>query len=146
MLERDKDILKSIAKKIDKDNISSSIIDDNDNNPGENFEESNKGFISSPDKIDNFLRRKRGLQNLEERKKLLDILKILFIIQLVFMNCIVLFIVVWIVFKSKIFNEINSELLKEILLFIKYYISAVLVELLGALVYVIHRVFSAKIY
>lgn len=83
-------------------------------------------------------------QNLAERKVLLIILAILFGLQLLFMNAIVLFIVLWSIFDWECFRNIDGSILKSILDFSKYYVTAVLVELLGGIMYIVHRVFTSR--
>lgn len=87
---------------------------------------------------------KKQYQNLAERKILLAILAVLLGIQLLFMNAVVLLIVLWSLFDWEVFRELNSDVLKCILDFTKYYVTAVLVELLGGIIYIVHRVFSDK--
>lgn len=88
---------------------------------------------------------KKQYQKLAERKVLLVILAVLLGIQLFFMNAIVLLIVLWSSIDSEFFRELNAGVLSCILDFTKYYVTAVLVELLGGIIYVVHRVFSDKI-
>lgn len=83
-------------------------------------------------------------QKLQERKKLLRILSWLLGIQMVFMNIVVLLIVVWCVFDHKVFRAVDADVLKGILGFTKYYVTAVLVELLSGVLYIVHSVFSEK--
>ncbi len=90
------------------------------------------------------LRKKKGIQNLEERSKLLNILKWLFGIQLVFMNLIVALIIIWVIFKCEHFNNVDKEVLGLVVSFVKSYITVVLAELLGGIIYVTHKVFSEK--
>lgn len=87
---------------------------------------------------------KKKSQNLAERKTLLWILASLLGIQLLFMNAVVLLIVFWCVFNWKFFHELSAEVLTCIFEFTKYYVTAVLVELLGGIVYIVHSVFSDK--
>lgn len=87
---------------------------------------------------------KKQNQNLAERKVLLIILAVLLGIQLLFMNAIVLLIVLWSLFDWECFRELDANVLKCILDFTKYYVTAVLVELLGGIIYIVHRVFSEK--
>ncbi len=90
------------------------------------------------------LRKKKGIQNLQERSKLLSILKWLFGIQLVFMNLIVALIIIWVIFKCEHFNNVDKEILGLVVSFVKSYITVVLAELLGGIIYVTHKVFSEK--
>ncbi len=87
---------------------------------------------------------KKQNQNLAERKVLLIILAVLLGIQLLFMNAVVLLIVLWSLFDWECFRELDANVLKCILDFTKYYVTAVLVELLGGIIYIVHRVFSEK--
>lgn len=87
---------------------------------------------------------KRKNQNLEERKTLLKILALLLGIQLIFMNAVVSLIVYWCVFDRKVFHELDANVLACIFDFTKFYVTAVLVELLGGIVYIVHSVFSDK--
>ncbi len=87
---------------------------------------------------------KKQNQNLAERKVLLTILAALLGIQLFFMNAIVLLIVLWCIFHWECFRELDAGVLNCIFDFTKYYVTAVLVELLGGIVYIVHSVFSQK--
>lgn len=87
---------------------------------------------------------KKQNQNLAERKVLLIILAVLLGIQLLFMNVVVLLIVLWSLFDWECFRELDTDVLKCILDFTKYYVTAVLVELLGGIIYIVHRVFTEK--
>ena len=83
-------------------------------------------------------------QKLEERKKLLSALTILLGIQMFFMNVVVLLIVLWCIFHHDRFREVDSAVLDGILGFTKYYVTAVLVELLSGVLFIVHSVFSEK--
>lgn len=87
---------------------------------------------------------KKQNQNLAERKVLLIILAVLLGLQLLFMNAVVLLIVLWSIFDWKCFRVLDADVLKCILDFTKYYVTAVLVELLGGIIYIVHRVFSER--
>lgn len=87
---------------------------------------------------------KRRSQNLKERKMLLVILAMLLGLQLIFMNAIILLIVLSSLFKFKCFKVVRIDVLTQLLDFSKYYVTAVLVELLGGIIYIVHRVFSDK--
>ena len=87
---------------------------------------------------------KKQNQNLAERKVLLGILAVLLGIQLLFMNAIVLLVVLWCIFHWECFRELDPDVLSCIFDFTKYYVTAVLVELLGGIVYIVHNVFSQK--
>lgn len=90
------------------------------------------------------LKAQKGIQNLQERLKLFGVLKVLFGIQMVFMNIIVLLIVAGSFLDLPFTNDLSDDTLKILIGFVKYYITAVLVELLGAIVFVVHNVFSDK--
>ena len=90
------------------------------------------------------LERKKKNQNLEERKILLRILAILLGLQLLFMNAVVLGIVCWSLFDWDFFRDLDVNVLHSILDFTKYYVTAVLVELLSGIIYIVHRVFTNK--
>ena len=60
------------------------------------------------------------------------------------MNLLVALIVMWVIFKCKCFNNLNKDILSLIVSFIKSYITVVLAELLGGIIYVTHKVFSEK--
>ena len=90
------------------------------------------------------LLRKKEQQKLEERKTLLRILSTLLGIQIFFMNVVVLLIAVWCVFDFDFFREVDANILSGIFDFTKYYVTAVLVELLGGIIFIVHNVFSEK--
>ena len=87
---------------------------------------------------------KKGNQNLAERKVLLIILAVLLGIQLFFMNAVVLLIILYSIFDWDVFRTLDATVLHSILDFTKYYVTAVLVELLGGIIYIVHRVFTNK--
>lgn len=99
---------------------------------------------SSPNISADALRKKKGELNLEERKKLLNILKFLFGAQLFFMNVVVLVIVLWVVLELPFLRTVDDNILTILVDMTKYYITAVLVELLGGVIYIVHNVFSDK--
>lgn len=90
------------------------------------------------------LKYKKGYQNLEERTKLLGILKSLFKLQLFFMNAIVLIVVLWVALDFSFLRSIDADVLKSIIELLKYYIAAILVELLGGVIFIVHQVFTDK--
>lgn len=90
------------------------------------------------------LLRKKEQQKLEERKTLLTILSTLLGIQIFFMNVVVLLITVWCVFSFGCFRQVDATILSGIFDFTKYYVTAVLVELLGGIIFIVHNVFSEK--
>lgn len=88
--------------------------------------------------------KQRRIQNLGERTELLHALKHLFFLQLAVMNLVVGILILWVVFDFSFFNDIHSADLQVCVSFMKYYISAILVELLGGIIFVVHKVFSEK--
>ena len=89
------------------------------------------------------LRVKKGEQNLDERKQLLNILKILFTIQMIFMNAIVLLIILWGGLKLSFLRD-DMEHLEAVIDMTKAYITAILVELLGGIIFIVHNVYSDR--
>ena len=63
-------------------------------------------------------------------------------LQLFFMNLIVAVIVFWVVFDCPKFTTLDTNILGIVLSFLKFYISAVIVELLGGMIYIVHKVFN----
>lgn len=122
-------------KKTDTD----SSQDDHDKNRNKNRKKDGKAKTTPALKE---LAAKKRNQNLAERKILLVILAVLLGVQLLFMNAVVLLIFLWSLFDWQIFRELDTEVLKCVLDFTKYYVTAVLVELLGGIIYIVHRVFS----
>lgn len=92
----------------------------------------------------NDLKAEKGRQNLAERKKLLNILKILFAMQLFFMNIVILLIVGWSALNIGYFKGVDIEILNAIIDLTKYYVTAVLVELLAGIIFIVHNVFKDK--
>ena len=88
------------------------------------------------------LKRKKGNQNLEQRKKLLNRLLLLFAVQMVCMNIVVAFVIVASYMNLGCFREMSDITLNTLTKFMTFYISAVLAELLAAIVYIVHKVFS----
>ncbi len=88
--------------------------------------------------------KQRRIQNLGERTELLRILKHFFFFQLAVMNLVVGALVFCVVFDFKFLNDIQTADLQICVSFMKYYISAILVELLGGIIFVVHKVFSEK--
>lgn len=164
--EKDLEIVSELAKEIATENNSTKVetscdINESDEKPTVHSKKSDTG--SSQDDLStsrNKNRKKTGKdkptptlkelaakkqnQNLAERKILLFILAVLLGIQLLFMNAVVLLIVLWSLFDWEVFRELDTDVLKCILDFTKYYVTAVLVELLGGIIYIVHRVFSDK--
>lgn len=155
---KDKEIVAEIAEALAEQNGSSNshTPDENPVNPQKSERDN-----SSPEYPDGKLPKKKNSavkdkptykdlalakksQNLAERKVLLVIMAVLLGIQLLFMNVIVLLIVLWCVFDHEHFRELDSTVLTCIFDFSKYYVTAVLVELLGGIVYIVHSVFNEK--
>ncbi len=88
------------------------------------------------------MRRKKGKQNLKQRKKLLNRLLLLFAIQMVCMNIVVAFVIFASYMNWGCFRKMNDTTLSTLTKFMTFYISAVLAELLAAIVYIVHKVFS----
>ena len=97
----------------------------------------------SPPSFDD-LKIKRGIQNLEERARLIKYLFVLFIIQLSVMNFIVFITVLWVALDLPFFKNTDLDTLEIIVNMIKYYITVVLAELLGGIIFIVHQVFSDK--
>lgn len=81
-------------------------------------------------------------QKLTLRSGLAVAIKRIIWFQLLFFNLIVLLIVSSVTLKIPFFKSINTELAIELFEFLKYYISATIVELLGMLAFILHYVFS----
>lgn len=81
-------------------------------------------------------------QKLEMRDKLTNAIKHIIWFQLLFFNLMVFLIVSSVTLKIPFFREIDTELAIELFDFLKYYIGATIVELLGMLVFILHYVFS----
>lgn len=97
------------------------------------------------DKIDNIndtLLQKAEIQKLQLREKLTRTVTKFLWVQLVFFNIVVVVIVLSVTIKVGIFKVINNKLASLLFEFLKYYISATIVELLGMLVFILHYVFS----
>lgn len=160
--EKDLEIVSELAKEIAEENDSTETSFD-DNRPDENatvcvtteeikLQKNSKRSEKKRKKLDKGkpaltlkeLAAKKQNQNLAERKGLLVILTILLGLQLLFMNTVVLLIVVWISIRAEFLREVDPAVLTSILDFTKYYVTAVLVELLGGIIYIVHRVFSEK--
>lgn len=88
------------------------------------------------------LRRKKDSQKLEQRKKLLNRLLVLFAVQMVCMNIVVAFVVFASCMSLGCFREMSDATLSTLAKFMTFYITAVLAELLAAIVYIVHKVFS----
>lgn len=141
---KSKQILFDIAKNIKYENSAKNF---NSNPEESNTQEEtieDKDIRSFPFTYD-MLAKKKGEQTLAERKKLLDILRHLFSIQLIAMNIIVFLAIIWCIFDFPFLKSINQDSLNSIVGLIKFYVGAVLAELLGGIIYIVHNVFSDKI-
>lgn len=153
------EILKRIIKQIEDQNKKrnenlSKNASKNDSNTSNRFSKNEKSMpeminieeasSSIPQKKVSLedLKYKKGIQNLDERKKLINVLGIIFAIQLFFMNIIVGLIVSWSIFNFPCFHDINTDLLNILVDLSKYYVTAILVELLGGIIYIVHNVFK----
>lgn len=81
-------------------------------------------------------------QKLKLRDKLVVAIKHIIWVQLVFFNIVVFTIVLSVTSKFRVFKIIDTELSIQLFQFLKYYVSATIVELLGMLVFILHYVFS----
>lgn len=81
-------------------------------------------------------------QKFELRGELTIAIKHIIWFQLLFFNLMVLLIVSSVTLKIPFFKDIGTELAMELFDFLKYYIGATIVELLGMLVFILHYVFS----
>ena len=162
--EKDLEIVSELAKEIAEENDSTKEKMASDgNNDGENLadypEEVNEDSSQDVSKTKSDKKKKKPTkekpslslkaltakkenQNLAERKILLIILAVLLGVQLIFMNAVVLLIILWGVFDRDSFRELNPDVLRCVLDFTKYYVTAVLVELLSGIIYIITKVFS----
>ena len=138
---KSKQILVDLAKKILNENSDKNF----DSNPEESNtqEETIEYKDISPFTYD-MLAKKKGEQTLAERKKLLDILHHLFSIQLIAMNIIVFLAIIWCIFDFPYLKSINQDSLNNIVGLIKFYVGAVLAELLSGIIYIVKKVFSDK--
>ncbi|MDE7446260.1 MAG: hypothetical protein K2N15_11265 [Lachnospiraceae bacterium] len=81
-------------------------------------------------------------QKLRLRDKLTKTVTKFIWIQLIFFNIVVVFIVLSATSNIAIFKVVDNDLATLLFDFLKYYISATIVELLGMLVFILHYVFS----
>lgn len=91
------------------------------------------------------LKHKKGVQNLQERKTLLILLGVFFAVQLISMNLFVGFLIFWTTCDISWLREMDFELLSIMTSFMKFYISAILVEILGGIIFITHKVYTEKI-
>lgn len=107
---------------------------------GDDTQAKKKEYEGTPDA--DLLKRKKGNQNLKQRKKLLNRLLLLFAIQMVCMNIVVAFVIFASYMNWGCFREMGDTTLSTLTTFMTFYITAVLAELLAAIVYIVHKVFS----
>lgn len=81
-------------------------------------------------------------QKLILRNKLAVAVKHIIWFQLIFFNIIILIIVLAVTSNFSFFRNIDSQMSIQLFEFLKYYISATIVELLGMLIFILHYVFS----
>ncbi len=86
----------------------------------------------------------RAELNIKQQKVLLIGLLILFGLQLLTMNIVVILVVIWSIFDFGFFKNIEHGILVEISNLTKYYVTAVLAELLSGIIFIVYKVFSYK--
>lgn len=79
------------------------------------------------------------------KKSLLYLISFLTIIQLIFFNAVVVYVVLSLTSKWAIFKNLDAKTTSETLSFLKYYIGATVVELLGMLLFITRYVFTDTI-
>lgn len=128
-----------IISKIRKDGINAkeSSKDENKNSLNDTMDSKRKN-----QRIERKIIKNAESQKLKLRNKLVVAIKHIIWFQLVFFNIVVLLIVASVTMKAPIFKDIDTELAIQLFDFLKYYISATIVELLGMLVFILHYVFS----
>lgn len=134
MTEEMQEILKKYINVINRSTFPSNI-DEDDISPNIDIEE--KIF-----KINEIIIQREESQKISLRNQLTKTVTIFIWIQLIFFNIIVLFIVLSVTSTLPWLREIDNELANLLFDFLKYYISATIVELLGMLVFILHYVFS----
>lgn len=87
---------------------------------------------------------RRIQQNLSHREKLIKIVGALFFAQMTFMNVIVLAIVLWATLDFPWLNKVSPGILSEISGMTKFYVTAVLAELLTGIIFIVQSVFRDK--
>lgn len=85
---------------------------------------------------------KEEKQKLQLRETLTGTVKGFIWVQLIFFSIIILLIVCAVTLNTSIFNKIDNQLASLLFEFLKYYIGATIVELLGMLGFILHYVFS----
>lgn len=76
------------------------------------------------------------------RSKIVSFIRILIVLQLIFFNFIIGFIIFAVIVKCTRFNALSTTIVSSLLGFLKYYISATIVELLGMLFFITQYSFS----
>lgn len=94
------------------------------------------------EKTNNIITEKEEEQKRSLREKSFKLISGLIWFQLVFFNIIVFLILASVVFNFPVFNSLDKEATSILLDFLKYFIGATIVELLGMLSFVIGFVFS----
>lgn len=77
------------------------------------------------------------------KKKLLKLVKRLLFIQIFVMNIVVIGIVSFVVLDVPIFKTLDSEIISQILGFLKFFVGAVLAELIAMLFFIVKNVFDS---
>lgn len=92
---------------------------------------------------------KQIIKNENQKRKfkraILWLVSILTFIQLIFFNVVVAFVVASITVEHSFLKELDIKIISEMLDFLKYYIGATIVELLGMLLFIMRYVFSDTI-
>lgn len=85
---------------------------------------------------------KEEQQKRELREKLFKIIRALIWAQLIFFDMVVILILLPIIFRFSVFANLNDNTISLLLNFLKYFIGATIVELLGMLLFVVKFVFT----
>lgn len=85
---------------------------------------------------------KEEQQKRELREKLFKIIRSLIWAQLIFFDMVVILILLPIIFRFSVFANLNDNTISLLLNFLKYFIGATIVELLGMLLFVVKFVFT----
>lgn len=133
-INKDKSSLEPYKKLISSNN--------NSNDETSSGEDIDQKVNSINDKLNNEIIRNQETQKLVLRERLNSTVIKFIWIQLIFFNIVVISIVLSVIVKAPFFNDINTNLAGLLFNFLKYYISATIVELLGMLVFILHYVFS----
>ena len=88
---------------------------------------------------------KNETQKRIHRTKILKTVIVLIYIQLIFFNIIVLIMLSSVIFNFSFFRVIDAKMTELILDFLKYYVSATVVELLGMFLLIIKNVFDSSL-